>query len=149
MHYVWPGGFRVNGARCGQMRAQASTTDPAAEPDWLVVGVEIPFLPPAERAADPGTPPDETCLAEEGCIEVTPIQLLESFSRHMLVWLNKYASEGFQPLPAAWRERAWRIGETMEDGATFMGLDELGGQLVRDAEGAGLRPLTTMLEDAP
>ncbi|MBK0397644.1 biotin/lipoate--protein ligase family protein [Limibaculum sp. M0105] len=148
VHYDWPDGFRVNGARCGRMRAQASTTEPAAEPDWLVIGVEIPFIPPAERAEEPGAFADETCLAEEGCIEVTPLQLLESWSRHMLVWLNRLETEGFPPLHAAWRERGWRIGEALDDGGTFVGLDEHGGQLVRRGETTELRPLSSMLEDA-
>lgn len=148
VHYDWPGGFRVNGARCGRMRAQASTADPAAEPDWLVIGIEIPFLPPPELADAPGLVPDETSLANEGCLEITPIQLLESWSRHMLVWLNRLESEGFAGLHAAWRERAWRIGEALEDGGTFVGLDEFGGQLIRRTATTELRPLTAMLEDS-
>lgn len=146
VHYDWPGRFRVNGARCGRMRAQASTTDPAAEPDWLVVGIEIPFLPPAERTEEPGLHADETCLAEEGCIDIAPLQLLESWSRHMLVWLNRLETDGFAPLHAAWRERGWRIGEALEDGGTFVGLDEHGGQLVRRGDVTELHPLSSMLE---
>jgi hypothetical protein len=86
VHYVGPGGIKVNGADCGQLRAAAATNDPRAEPDWLVVGVEIPYLPEPGNA--PGAHPDRTCLSEEGCIEVTPLRLLESWSRHSLVWIN-------------------------------------------------------------
>lgn len=145
VHYEWPGGFRVNGARCGRMRTRASTADPAAEPDWLAIGIEVPFLPAAE-AAEPGLTPDETCLAEEGCVGIEPVPLLESWSRHMLVWFNRLEHDGFAPLHAAWRERGWRLGKALADDATFVGLDELGGQLLRNGDRVDLRPLTTLLE---
>ena len=145
VHYVWPAGFKVNGADCGQMRAAASTTDPAVEPDWLVIGVDMPYLPPSSD--EPGRRPDRTCLIDEGCIDVTPLALLESWSRHTLVWINRWLDDGFQPLHAAWRERAWGVGEKLPDGGLFVGIDEYGGMLVKTAKSTELRPLTTMLED--
>lgn len=149
VHYVWPDRFKVNGANCGRMRAAAATTDPRAEPDWLVVGVEMPYL--AASDSDPGHSPDQTCLADEGCLDVTPPRLLESWSRHMLHWIHRWLADGFQPLHAAWRDRAWGIGEALpEDGredGLFMGLDEFGGMLMKTQRSTELRPLTTMLED--
>ncbi|MCH8166757.1 MAG: hypothetical protein IIC03_02335 [Proteobacteria bacterium] len=149
VHYVWPGIFKVNGADCGAMRAAASTADPTVEPDWLVIGVEMPYRRPSE--ADPGNRPDQTSLIEEGCIEVTPLRLLESWSRHTLFWINRWLDDGFQPLHAAWRERAWAMGEDLPadrfGGGTFMGLDELGGMLVKTATATEIHPLTTLLED--
>lgn len=145
VHYVWPGAFKINGADCGAMRAAAATTDPAAVPDWLVIGVEMPYRRPSE--AEPGYRPDQTSLIEEGCIEVTPLKLLDSWSRHTLVWINRWLDDGFQPLHTAWRERAWGIGEDLADGGTFMGLDELGGMVVKTPKTTEIRPLTTMLED--
>ena len=144
VHYVWPGGFKVNGGACGRLRAAASTADPESVPDWLVIGVEMPYLPPAE--GEPGDRPDETALALEGCVEVTPMHLLESWSRHMLVWINRWQDEGLAPLHKAWRERAWGIGEDLPDGGIFVGLDEHGGQLVKTGGGTELRPLITLLE---
>jgi biotin-(acetyl-CoA carboxylase) ligase len=145
LHYVWPGGFKVNGADCGAMRAAASTSDPRTEPDWLVLGVEVPYLPSSQT--EPGSRPDQTSLIEEGCIDVTPMKLLESWSRHTLVWINRWLDDGFQPLHAAWRERGWGIGEELPGGGTFMGLDELGGMLVKSGNTTEIRPLTALLED--
>ena len=144
VHYAWPGGFKVNGGDCGRLRASASTMDPDAVPDWLVVGVEVPYLPP--EGAEPGEHPEATALALEGCVEVAPLRLLESFSRHMLVWINRREDEGLAPLHAAWRERAWGLGEELPEGGTFVGLDERGGQLVRTGTTTALRPLTGLLE---
>lgn len=142
VHHVWPGSFRVNGAACGGMRAAASTADPAAEPDWLVVGIDIPFLP----EGDGGEDPTRTCLFHEGCGDLSPVELLESWSRHTLVWINRWLEDGLKPLHDAWRERAWGMGEPLEDGSgTFMGLDEKGGLLVKSGGTTMLRPLTDLL----
>jgi BirA family biotin operon repressor/biotin-[acetyl-CoA-carboxylase] ligase len=145
VHYVWPDGFKVNGADCGAMRVAAATTDPKAEPDWLVIGVEMPYLPPSDD--EPGKRPSQTSLIEEGCIDVMPMKLLESWSRHTLVWINRWLDDGFPPLHAAWRDRAWGIGEELLEGGVFMGLDELGGILIKTANATEIRPLTAMLED--
>ena len=147
VHYLWPGGFKVNGADCGRLRAAASTADEGAVPDWLVAGIEMPYLP--AEGIEPGETPDQTALALEGCVEVTPLRLLESWSRHMLVWINRREDEGLAPLHAAWRERAWGVGEELPDGGTFVGLDERGGQLVRTGRETTLRPLTVLLEAQP
>lgn len=143
VHHVWPGAFKVNGADCGTLRAVASTSDPEVEPDWLVIALEMPFLPTGEGGEDP----NRTCLFNEGCAEITPQQLLESWSRHMLVWINRWLDEGLPPLHAAWRERAWEMGEPLSDGSgTFMGLDEIGGMLVKSEDTTTVRPLTDLLE---
>ncbi|MEL7153847.1 MAG: biotin/lipoate--protein ligase family protein [Pseudomonadota bacterium] len=145
VHHVWPGAFKVNGADCGFLRGAASTSDTSLEPDWLVFGIEVPFLPTGEGGEDP----TRTCLFNEGCAEITPQQLLESWSRHMLVWINRWLDEGLAPLHAAWRERAWEMGEALPDGSgTFMGLDELGGMLVKSDGGTTVRPLTDLLDPA-
>ena len=142
IHHVWPGGFKVNGADCGGLRAASSTTDPGTEPDWLVIAIDIPVLP----EGDGGEDPTRTCLFHEGCAEITPVQLLESWSRHSLVWINRWLDDGLAPLHAAWRERAWEMGEALPDGSgIFMGLDEHGGMLVKTADATTVRPLTDLL----
>ncbi len=149
VHYVWPGTIKVNGADCGAMRVAASTTDPKAEPDWLVIGVEMPYLRPSGPPTDdePGNRPGQTSLIEEGCVEVTPLRLLESWSRHTLAWINRWLDDGFPPLHSAWLERAWEIGEELPQGGLFVGIDELGGMLVKTPRSTEIRPLTAMLED--
>jgi len=146
VHFSWPDRIKVNGALCGRFRAAASTDDPAAEPDWLIIGAEMPILP--VPGAEPGARPDETTLYGEGCVELTAPQLIESWSRHMLVWIHRYLAEGLAPLHAAWRAKCDDLGEdvsTPEPGL-FVGLDEAGGMLLRQGEDTRLLPLTTMLE---
>ena len=58
VHFEWPGRVKVNGAYCGHLRAAAADSNPEAEPDWLVIGVDVPVMP--LEARDPGHAPDQT-----------------------------------------------------------------------------------------
>ncbi|MEO1494208.1 MAG: biotin/lipoate--protein ligase family protein [Pseudomonadota bacterium] len=143
VHYSWPDGILVNGAQAGILRAATATDDVDTPPDWLVVGLDIALMPEGEGGDDPS----QTCLYAEGCAEIPPVTLLESWSRHMLVWINTWLEDGLAPLHAAWRERAWGMGEDLPDGSgLFVGLDEWGGQLVKTDATTLVRPLTKLVE---
>ncbi|MGO4913837.1 biotin/lipoate--protein ligase family protein [Pseudogemmobacter sp. W21_MBD1_M6] len=141
VHFVWPDRIKVNGAMCGHMRYAASTRDGAQEPDWLVIGIDVPLLP--VRNLEPGVTPDETTLYDEGCTDLTAAMLIESWSRHMLVWLHQFMNEGLEPLHRAWSGKCDTLGQevTMPETGTFMGLDEYGNMLLRDASGTRVIPL--------
>jgi len=146
VHLDWAGGLRVNGASCGRLRVASSEVDPTAEPDWLVVGLELPLWPESD---DPGTMPDQTTLYAEGCIDVNAAELLESWVKHTLVGINTWLDEGVAPLHKEWRGLAHGIGEDAEmngQAGTFLGVDEQFGMLLRDADTTHLVPLTHLLE---
>ena len=147
VHLEWSGGLRVNGARCGRLRVAASGGDPAAVPDWLVVGLDLPLWPASDN---PGETPDDTALYAEGCADVEAPRLLESWARHTLNWLARWEDAGNAPLHAEWRGLAHGIGEPAEQhgcAGSFLGVDEDFGMLLRDAKGdTQLIPLTTLLE---
>jgi biotin-(acetyl-CoA carboxylase) ligase len=149
VHLDWAGGIRVNGASCGRLRAMAGTTDPAEMPGWLVVGLEVPLM---QTGAQPGEAPDRTALYDEGCAELDPVTLLESWARHTLVWINRWEDEGPRALHAEWRGLAQGIGEDIEQGGhrgTFLGVDENFGMLLREGDGkTRLIPLGTVLEES-
>lgn len=143
----WPDRLLVNGGLCGRFRAAASTADPAAEPDWLVIGIDIDILPISD--VDAGLTPDSTTLYAEGCAELTAIDLIEAWSRHMMGWLHTFMSEGFAPLHAAWSGKCAGLGEdaALPEEGRFLGLDEKAGMILRRATGATtIFPLTAMLE---
>lgn len=149
VHLDWDGGIRVNGAACGRFRTMASTADPAAVPDWLVIGFTLPLIPASDR---PGDTPDQTSLYAEGCAEVSPYALIEAWARHSLNWINRWDEEGSRALHSEWRGLAQDMGEEItRDGltGTFLGVDEDFGMLLRDGETTHLIPLTTVLEPAP
>ena len=146
----WMGGVRVNGAGCGRIRAAASTSEPEAVPDWLVVGLETPWWLDVDA---PGLAPDRTALAEEGCGDLTPCRLLESWSRHTLVWIDRWQDEGARPLHEAWRGLVVGIGGAVTaelDGVpitgAFLGLDERFGMILRSEAGMRTVALSSRLE---
>ncbi len=147
VHLDWDGGIRVNGASCGRFRVAASESDPDAEPAWLVVGLELPLWPENDA---PGETPDKTALYAEGCADVEPGALLESWVKHTLVGINRWSDDGVGPLHQEWRGLAHGIGEDIERGGTsgtYLGVDERFGLLIRDAETTHLIPLTDLLEE--
>ena len=152
VHLTWDGLIKVNGAECGRLRAAASTTDPGAEPDWLVIGLELQLIPASED--DPGLTPDKTSLYQEGCSEVSPIRLLESWSRHTLVWLNALEGNERMQLHEQWRGLVEEIGKDVEIGhdhgplaGTFLGVDENFGMLLRQGKETTVIPLSSRLEE--
>ena len=146
VHFSWPGRFRINGVLCGVLRAAASGSDPEAVPDWLAIAVTIPILPTGTH--EPGHTPDVTTLHDEGCGEITAPRLIESFARHMLVWVNRFESEGLAPLHKAWCQKCEEIGTEVKqpEEGLFLGLDEEGGMILRRGDETRIIPLTTLLE---
>ncbi|MEQ9330798.1 biotin/lipoate--protein ligase family protein [Thalassobaculum sp.] len=144
VEYRWPTTVLVNGAAAGRVRLAAAATDPAAVPDWLAVGLDLRLS--ADTTTEPGERPGETALYEEGSGVIPPARLLESMSRHFLVWLRRWEEDGFRPLHDAWSARA-EPGMTV-GGAAFVGLDEDGRALLKDAAATRADPLSGHLEAA-
>ncbi len=130
VHFQWPDRIKVNGALCGKIRYASDVSDPKAVPNWLVIGIEMPFM---QLADEPGSNPNETCLQEEGCGEITPMALLESWSKHTLLWLTYFMDSGFDRIHNEWRPRCDTIGKEIDQPASgiFVGLDEKGRMLLR------------------
>ena len=150
VHVDWPGGLRVNGAGVGRLRAAAAATaDPGAEPDWLVVAIEVGLVPTG--GGEPGHDPDTTTLVEEGCGALGRTLMLEAWGRHTLAWIHRLTEDGPAPVIAAWLAKYDRVGATVTRPGTgrVLGLDDAGGLLLAAKAGTALYPLTLMLEPAP
>lgn len=130
VHFQWPDRIKVNGAVCGRVRFATDASDPKAQPSWLVIGIEVPFIPADD---EPGKYPNETCLLEEGCSDVQPMALLESWSKHTLLWLTYFMDSGFERVHNEWRPRCDTLGKMIEQPrpGIFVGLDEKGRMLLR------------------
>jgi len=151
VHLDWHGSILVNGAMCGGLKMAASSNDPSTPPDWLVVGLTVPLFPATQEG---GHTPDQTTLFQEGCVEVNPIELLEGWSRHTLVWINRWSDDGPAPLHAEWRSKAYAMGDdvtTTLDGdeitGSFLGIDEAFGMLIRTAKTTRVKPLSNLLQN--
>ena len=146
VHLEWSGGLRINGATCGTLRVAASSADPTAEPDWMVIGLELPLWPANDA---PGDTPDQTALYSEGCADVNAMELLESWVKHTLVGINTWTEDGVKSLHKDWRGLSYGIGEDIsinKFSGTFLGVDEQFGMLIRAGKTTHLVPLTYLLE---
>lgn len=149
VHLGWDGTVYVNGGRCGRLRAAASSVDPAEVPDWLVVGVFLRFRPEHDVA---GETPEDTALFNEGCGDLLPGDLLESWARHTLTWIHRWEDDGMAPLHREWSGLAHGLGGDWThagESGTFLGLDEDLGMLFKQGGTTRALPLTDLLEEAP
>lgn len=130
VHFQWPDRIKVNGAVCGGVRFATDVSDPRAHPGWLVIGIDVPFIPATD---EPGENPNETCLLEEGCSGIDPMELLESWAKHTLLWLTYFMESGFERVHKEWRPRCDTLGEMIDQPrpGIFVGLDEKGRMLLR------------------
>ena len=146
--FGWPDRLIVNGGLVGGVRL---TVDPSAwenlaedmVPNWAVLSVEVAMIP-REDMPEPGLIRHRTTLLDEGCGELTTGRLLESFSRHFLLWTNRYVSDSLRPIADNWLPRAAKRGEmvdlTFGGGrwkGTLLGLDENGGLILAIQNAAG------------
>ncbi|MGC8119967.1 biotin/lipoate--protein ligase family protein [Marinobacter sp. VGCF2001] len=145
VHFEWPDRIKVNGALCGAFRFATDTSDPKAYPDWLVIGIDVPFRQAWE---EPGQNPNQTCLAEEGCVDITPMALLESWSKHTLLWLTYFMDSGFERVHKEWRPRCDTIGKMIDypEQGVFVGLDDKGRMLLRQGAMTETLSLITFAE---
>jgi len=127
--FGWPDRIELNGGSVGKVRLViAETPNPTAVPDWLVIG----FVLANDGCWQIGSADRKhmTTLNEEGC-QIELLDLLESFSRHFLAWVNRWLSDGVQPVQQAWMSRTLEVGKPVSikvDGrtreGTFKGLNE-------------------------
>lgn len=146
----WPAEIRVNGARCGQLRAIAPAADLAEVPAWFAVGLELALAPLGDN---PGAAPERTSLAEEGCAGLAARRILESWARHSVNWVHRWMEDGLRPVHDSWLARAdGREDEIAVDTpegpvrGRVLGLDEQGGLLLRANGETRMVPLAVMLE---
>ena len=81
-----------------------------------------------------GSEYEHTSLTEEGGGHISRTRLVESCSRHFLVWVNRWQDDGFRPLFDAWMHRLETSLQVVFEGTSgveWLGLDETGAMLVK------------------
>jgi biotin-(acetyl-CoA carboxylase) ligase len=148
VHLEWTGKIRVNGGVAGSLSMAARPADPDRIPDWLVVGLEIAFWPAEEES---GLTPDVTALFVEGCADIEGPALLEAWTRHTLVWINRWLEDGPRAVHSEWTGLAHGLKETATQGdatGSFIGVDENFGMILQFDAGTQIIPLTDILTEA-
>ena len=131
----WPNDVYLNGRKVAGLLLESSTTSGGVL-DWLVLGMGVNVT-----SAPRDLSPEATSLHGEGAGPVTPVQVLEGFSRHFLTRVNQWLDDGFGPLREAWLYRAeGKDGEVTVnlENETFSGrfvdIDESGALVVEMAD---------------
>lgn len=130
--FGWSGKIRANGAQTGTISLHAP--DDTA---WIIVLLCLTFALP--DGPEPGHCPQQTALDQEGCADLSPMDLLSAWARHSLRHLNRLDT----PHGQADLARDWRgLIDDIASGQAI-GLDDDMG-LVLDAGTAPI-PLSTLI----
>jgi biotin-(acetyl-CoA carboxylase) ligase len=133
----WPGDILIDGGAAGHISLDCAPGSDDAVPDWAVLHFDLTV---AAAAGEPGRTAGVTSVADEGFEEFSVAAQLEGFSRHFLVWLNRWEADGFAPIAAEWWRRALgpaaRLEVRLPGGgrAAARGLDDFG-NLVMGGDG--------------
>ena len=135
--YQMPGYILLNKGRAGVVRmAVDSAAGADLVPDWMVVSAEV-MISSDDAGAENWRQSSEyehTSLTEEGGGHISRTRLVESCSRHFLVWINRWQDDGFRPLFDAWMHRletSLQVVFEAKSGVEWLGLDETGAMLVK------------------
>ncbi|MBI3451393.1 MAG: biotin--[acetyl-CoA-carboxylase] ligase [Rhodospirillales bacterium] len=141
MRYKWPNDVLLNNRKVAGILIETEGVGKDAL-DWLVIGVGLNIASHPEDTEFPATG-----LKFEAGVDFTAQELLETFTRHFLAWVNRWLDDGFEPVRQEWRRRAKGINEKiavrLPDGrvaGTFIDLDT-DGALILETD-AGRRRIT-------
>jgi len=81
-------------------------------PPWMTLRAVVAVSTAVD--GDPDAPAFETTIADEGGPEVTVTELLESYTRHLLSWMNRWEEDGFAPVRAMWLRHAPSHGQKIQ-----------------------------------
>jgi hypothetical protein len=107
----WPDAIRIEGGLVGGGRlAWPDRADEDAPPDWLVFGGMIRTV--SMTGEEPGVSPLSSTLETEGFDNVGAAQIVESFTRHLMVAIDAWQTQGFDPVAKEYLQRLARESGT-------------------------------------
>ncbi len=127
--YQWPNVILMNDGRIGSADLALSAEADVEIPHWMVLGLDVCLK---SDAADwnPGENYHETTFWEEGCGDITCVQLMESVSRHLVNAIHTWTEDGFRPIQEQWTGRLNKHDPLAQgfcgENARFIGVDEQG-----------------------
>ena len=170
--FAWPKTIYANGAKVGSVDLRFPNGAKRDEvPKFAVLSLEIYVRWPSggkthngELSAsststgfingelgEPGDNLNQTVLYEEGCGELDRTQIMESWARHFLAWVDTWEQDGFKSVHENWLFRAKdrnqsvviEVGNVSHEGE-LAGLDEDGGILLKNDKAMTLIPLADL-----
>jgi BirA family biotin operon repressor/biotin-[acetyl-CoA-carboxylase] ligase len=132
----WPNDLLVRGRKLAGILAEAAA-DPSGRCAYVVVGIGIDVAHHPPEAAWPAT-----SLAASGAAGVDVEQVLARVVAEWDAWHSRWQAEGFAAIRAAWLERAYALGQTIElkrdtdaRRGRFLGLDASGALVLETLAG--------------
>lgn len=137
LRYRWPNDLLLN-----NLKVAGILLDPCVvnngNVESLVLGVNVNV-----KSHPPELDDSAANMHADGFSKSTDAELLESFSRNFLSWINRWAEEGFGPIAKAWIQRANGMGQPIElqlanevVSGRFEELDSAGALVVKLADDA-------------
>ncbi|NNE22962.1 MAG: hypothetical protein HKN11_10170 [Rhizobiales bacterium] len=149
--YRWPNQMLINDARFGEARVGLPDVPGDTVPDWLVVGLTVQ-IHPDESGPEPGHDLLNTSLWYEGAGEIDRTMLVESYSRHLLTWINKWGDDGFKPVHENWLGRAIGHDDVIDidwngkrHKGKFLSIDEEGNLLLKKKKDTASLPVADIV----
>ena len=100
----WPNDILVNRAKIGGMLLETAGK-PGQSVDYVIIGLGVNL-----RTHPDDTPYPATNFASEGQLIPDDV-FLEAFARHFMDWAGRWVDQGFAPIRAQWKWRAFGIGQ--------------------------------------
>lgn len=131
----WPNDLLVGGAKISGILLE-SRTRPDASLDWVAVGIGVNLASHPDTALYP-----TTALSRHG-VEVGPAEFAGWLLARYGYWYQRWLTEGFAPVRAAWLSRAQGLGQPVivrlpdrEMQGRFAALDDSGALLLELPDG--------------
>jgi BirA family biotin operon repressor/biotin-[acetyl-CoA-carboxylase] ligase len=133
----WPNDLMIRGRKAGGILAEA-LTDPSGRCEFVVLGIGINVAHHPPETAWPATSLAAAGAAGTIDAEATLERVLASWE----AWYRRWRDEGFVAIRAAWLERAFALGQTIElkqergaQRGRFLGLDASGALVLETLNG--------------
>lgn len=102
--YRWPNDITLNQGKLAGLTLSGELS--AASVEWMVVALNVNvFDHPKSKGFDAAS------MRGEGFQSFDRIQLLESYSREFLSWINRWSEEGFEPIRKAWLFKGHQLND--------------------------------------
>jgi len=132
-----PGAMLLNDAKLGVVQVIAPAQCAAdVVPNWLVVAIDIGvtrFAEGSDKAADLSV----TTFEDESCMGITVGATTGAFARYLLTWIDRWQTDGFDPVRTSWTTRGDPVGQEIElqlpgraCSGRFTGLSDAGDVLI-------------------
>ena len=132
----WPNDILIGGAKTAGILLERGEGEHGQDA-FVVIGTGVNIKSRPNVAVYP-----VTCLAVEGFDALSPHDLLAAYTAKLQIWLDRWQRGGFPVVRAAWRDKAYRLGQAIclrlereQIEGVFVDLTEGGALLIEQPDG--------------